>query len=118
MAGVDLLAQVSQGDGRDGAEGGPLEQAQHEEDDDVVRHGVSAPSTVAAMSPMAMAGTRPMRSATIDHGITAAARPIVDADTVSAAPAGGVPTSAEIAGRSACVEYSCAKVPLRRRRAR
>jgi len=44
-----------------------------------------SPKTVAAMMPIAIAGIRPMRSATIDQGMTAAAIPSVAADTVSAA---------------------------------
>ena len=57
----------------------------------------------AAMTPIAIAGTRPIRSATSDHGMTAVANPRVEADTVEAAPAGPDATSTAIAGSTACV---------------
>jgi hypothetical protein len=64
---------------------------------------VRPPKKVAAMRPIVMAGTRPTRSATIDQGMTATARPKVDADTVNAAADGVVGTPAAIAGSTACV---------------
>lgn len=65
---------------------------------------------MAVSTPVAMAGTRPMRSATIDQGMTASAKPSVAADTLSAAVAGVTESSAEICGSTACAEYSWAKV--------
>jgi len=48
--------------------------------------------------------TRPMRSASVDHGMTPIARPTVDAEIVSAASAAPIRRSAEISGRTACGE--------------
>jgi hypothetical protein len=47
----------------------------------------SRPNVVAAATDTDMARTRPTRSATIDHGITETARPVVASDTVKAASA-------------------------------
>ena len=51
-----------------------------------------------------IAFTRPMRSAIIDQGMTPMARPIVEADTISAALAAPTPRSVEICGRTPCGE--------------
>jgi hypothetical protein len=51
-----------------------------------------------------IAFTRPTRSAIIDQGMTPTARPIVQADTMSAALAAPTPRSAEICGRTPCGE--------------
>ena len=77
-----------------------------------VLKGARTPSAVAVRMPIPMAGTRPMRSATIDHGTTAAARPSVAADTASAAVAGVIPRFDESCGSTACGEYSCANVAM------
>ena len=66
-------------------------------------------STVAAITARIMAGRRPRRSPTTDHGITASASPAVAAETVSAACSGPMPRSAEISCRIPCGEYSWAK---------
>ena len=51
-----------------------------------------------------------MRSASVDQPITPTASPIVDADTMSADAAAPVFRLRAISGRTACGEYSCAKV--------
>ncbi len=72
--------------------------------------GASRPNAVATTMPMVIAGTRPMRSATTDHGSTVTARASVVADTASAAVEGTTWNSAAICGSTACGEYSWAKV--------
>ena len=65
--------------------------------------GAQMPSTVAMITPVAIAGIRPIRSATIDQGTTAAASPSVAADTLRAADAGPIRRSEAICGRTAWV---------------
>lgn len=62
------------------------------------------------MTPIAIAGTRPMRSATTDQGMTLTARPSVETETARAAVAGSTPNSEPMKGSTACGEYSWAKV--------
>jgi hypothetical protein len=54
--------------------------------------------------------TLPIRSASVDHGITPAASPTVDAEIVRAASAAPMCRSAEMSGNTACGEYSWANV--------
>ena len=57
------------------------------------------------MTEIVIALTRPMRSASVDHGMTPTARPTVDAETVSAAARRRCEVAA-ISGSTACGEYS------------
>lgn len=59
------------------------------------------PNPVAAAMPTVIAGTRPTRSATADHGMTLAARPSVVTDTASAAVAGPTSKWAAMSGSTA-----------------
>ncbi|MNI55023.1 hypothetical protein D3C73_1099490 [compost metagenome] len=59
---------------------------------------------------MAMARTRPILSATKDHGSTVTARPTVAREMLRAASAAVIRRSAAMSGSTACVEYSWAKV--------
>jgi hypothetical protein len=68
------------------------------------------PTTVATVTEIEIDFTRPMRSASADHGMTPMARPTVDADTSRAASAAPTPRSAEISGSTAWGEYNCANV--------
>ena len=61
---------------------------------------------VAAVTDVDIARTRPIRSATIDQGITPTARPAVAAETISAACAAPVLKVAAISGSTDCGEYS------------
>lgn len=72
--------------------------------------GTSIPTSVATVTDIEIAFTRPMRSANADQGMTPIARPTVDAEITSAALAAPTPRSAEINGNTACGEYSCANV--------
>ena len=67
-------------------------------------NGTRRPTAVATVTESEIALTRPMRSASVDHGITPMARPTVDAEIVSAASAAPMCRSAEISGRTACGE--------------
>ncbi len=51
-----------------------------------------------------------MRSATHDHGSTAAASPAVVPETVRAAVAGPTSRSRAICGSTPCADHSCVKV--------
>jgi hypothetical protein len=63
--------------------------------------GTSIPTRVAAVTDIEIAGTRPIRSANEDQGMTPIASPTVDADTTRAALAAPTPKSAEIKGNTA-----------------
>ena len=75
-------------------------------------NGTSRPNTVAAITAMAIARTRPMRSATTDQGITPIARPMVDAETTSAESAALTRRSSARWASTAWGEYNCAKVAM------
>src|SRR5699024_2666382 len=68
------------------------------------------PNTHAAMIEIVMAGFRPRRSPTKDHGITAKASPMVDAETNKAVWSAVVCRSTAISGSNPCGEYNWAKV--------
>ena len=74
--------------------------------------GTNIPTRVATVTEIEIAFTRPMRSASADHGMTPIARPTVDAEITSAALAAPTRKSAEIKGNTACGEYSCANVAM------
>src|SRR5699024_9904143 len=67
-------------------------------------------NTPAAMIEIVRAGSRPRRSPTKDHGITAKASPMVDAETNKAVWSAVVCRSTAISGSNPCGEYNWAKV--------
>jgi hypothetical protein len=67
-------------------------------------NGTRRPTVVAPVTEIEIALTRPIRSASVDHGITPIARPTVEAETINAALAAPTPRSAAISGSTACGE--------------
>jgi hypothetical protein len=59
---------------------------------------------VATLTEIVIAFTRPIRSASVDQGITPTARPTVDAEMVRAASAAQMWRLAEMSGSTACGE--------------